>query len=100
MKPTMKKLPVMLTTIALAGQLTHPAAAAAPLVPRTYEGSINITEAFQDQKLQAWLLNSSHLMGAGTDGVLTEEERLAVTQLDLSGLGLTSLAGLEVFPNL
>ena len=39
-------------------------------------------------------------MGAGTDGVLTEEERLAVTQLDLSGLGLTSLAGLEVFPNL
>lgn len=100
MKPTMKKVPVMLTTIALAGQLTLPAVAAVPLAPRTYEGSVNITEAFRDQKLQSWLLNAANLGGAGADGVLTEEERLAVTQLDLSGLGLTSLEGLGAFPNL
>ncbi|WP_209343399.1 hypothetical protein [Flavonifractor sp. AGMB03687] len=100
MKPTMKKVPVMLTTIALAGQLTLPAVAATPLAPRSYEGSINITEAFRDQKLQSWLLNAANLGGAGADGVLTQEERMAVTQLDLSGLGLTSLEGLGAFPNL
>lgn len=100
MKPTMKKVPVMLTTIALAGQLTLPAVAATPLAPRSYEGSVNITEAFRDQKLQSWLLNAANLGGAGADGVLTQEERMAVTQLDLSGLGLTSLEGLGAFPNL
>lgn len=100
MKPTMKKVPVMLTTIALAGQLTLPAVAATPLAPRSYEGSINITEAFRDQKLQSWLLNAANLGGPGADGVLTQEERMAVTQLDLSGLGLTSLEGLDAFPNL
>ena len=100
MKPTMKKVPVMLTTIALAGQLTLPAVAATPLAPRSYEGSVNITEAFRDQKLQSWLLNAANLGGAGADGVLTQEERMAVTQLDLSGLGLTSLEGLDAFPNL
>ena len=96
----MKKVPVMLTTIALAGQLTLPAVAATPLAPRSYEGSVNITEAFRDQKLQSWLLNAANLGGAGADGVLTQEERMAVTQLDLSGLGLTSLEGLGAFPNL
>ena len=100
MKPKVKKLPVMLTTFALAGQLTLPAAALTAVQPRSYEGSINITEVFHDRNLQAWLLNSSNLGGAGADGVLTEEERLAVTQLDLSGLGLTSLDGLGAFPNL
>lgn len=100
MKPKVKKLPVMLTTFALAGQLTLPAAALTAVQPRSYEGSISITEVFHDRNLQAWLLNSSNLGGAGADGVLTEEERLAVTQLDLSGLGLTSLDGLGAFPNL
>ena len=100
MKPTMKKLLVMLTTIALAGQLTLPAAALVPLQGSTEGESVVITQAFPDKKLQAWLLNAANLGGIGSDGVLTEEERLAVTRLDLSGLGLTSLEGLEVFPNL
>lgn len=100
MKPTMKKLPVMLTTIALAGQLTLPAAALVPLQGSAEGESVVITQAFPDKKLQAWLLNAANLGGIGSDGVLTEEERLAVTRLDLSGLGLTSLEGLEVFPNL
>ena len=38
--------------------------------------------------------------GIGADGVLTEEERQAVTSLDLSGMNLTSLEGLEAFPNI
>lgn len=68
--------------------------------PRTYVGDVNITEVFRDQKFQAWLLKSSNLGGVGADGILTEEERQSVTELNLSGLGLTSLEGLEVFPNL
>ncbi len=32
--------------------------------------------------------------------MLTQQERLSVTHLDLSGLNLTNLAGLELFPNL
>ena len=64
MKPKVKKLPVMLTTFALAGQLTLPAAALTAVQPNSYEGSINITEVFHDRNLQAWLLNSSNLLPA------------------------------------
>lgn len=100
MKPYIKKIPVALTAIALVGQLSMPATALAVMQPRTYVGDVNITEVFRDQKFQAWLLKSSNLGGVGADGILTEEERQAVTELNLSGLGLTSLEGLEVFPNL
>ena len=50
--------------------------------------------------LRSWLLNGNNLGGVGADGILTEEERQGVTELNLSGLGLTSLEGLEAFPNL
>ncbi|MDY4661230.1 MAG: leucine-rich repeat domain-containing protein [Pseudoflavonifractor capillosus] len=100
MKPDIKKIPIALTAIALVGQLSMPATALAVMQSRTYMGDINITEVFRDQKFQAWLLKSSNLGGVGADGILTEEERQAVTELNLSGLGLTSLEGLEVFPNL
>ena len=100
MKPNIKKIPVALTTIALVGQLSLPAAALAVVQPRTLDGDVNITEVFRDQKLQAWLLDRSNLNGIGEDGILTEVERQTVTELNLSGLGLTSLEGLEAFPNL
>lgn len=100
MKPIVKKLPVLLTTAALVGQLSAPASALEALQSRSYEGDLNISEVFKDQKLQSFLTNSANLGGIGADGVLTEEERLSVTQLDLSGLGLTSLEGLGAFPNL
>lgn len=100
MKPNPKKIPVALTALALVGQMSLPAAALTLPQPLTYAGDITISEVFQDQKLQAWLLSKSNLNGMGADGILTEQERQAVTELQLSGLGLTSLEGLEVFPNL
>lgn len=100
MKPNPKKIPVALTALALVGQLSLPAAALTLPQPLSYAGDITISEVFQDQKLQAWLLNKSNLNGMGADGILTEQERQAVTELQLSGLGLTSLEGLEAFPNL
>ena len=100
MKPNPKKIPVALTALALVGQLSLPAAALTLSQPLSYAGDITISEVFRDQKLQAWLLNKSNLNGMGADGILTEQERQAVTELQLSGLGLTSLEGLEAFPNL
>ena len=88
MKPNIKKIPVALTTIALVGQLSLPAAALVVVQPRTLDGDVNITEVFRDQKLQAWLLDRSNLNGIGEDGILTEVERQTVTELNLSGLGL------------
>ena len=100
MKPYIKKIPIVLTVVALAGQLSLPAAAITAAQPRTYQGDVAIADVFKDQTLRTWLLNGNHLGGVGADGILTEEERQEVTALDLSGLGLTSLEGLEVFPNL
>lgn len=100
MKLNRKTIPTALTSLALAGQLCLPTAALA--VDRTsyVQGDVTISQAFTDPNLRNWLLNASNLNGAGADGILTEEERQAVTNLDLSGLGLTSLDGLEAFPNL
>lgn len=84
--------------LTMAGQLTLPAAAADQAAP-ALEGDLTITEIFSDQNLRSWL-RSGGLSGIGTDGILTEEERNSVTELDLSGLGLTSLDNLSAFPNL
>ena len=97
MKANKRVLSFALAALTLVGQLTLPAAAAdGP----AWEGDLVIEEVFRDQRLQSWLQNGSNLDGAGADGVLTREEREAVTALDLSGLGLTSLDHLAAFPNL
>lgn len=100
MKPNKKLLSLALAALILSGQLTLPAAALAEVSPAALQGDLNITETFSDQKLQSWLKNAGNLGGIGADGILTEEERNGVTELDLSGLGLTSLDNLSAFPNL
>lgn len=100
MKNSIRRVSITLTGIAIAGQLTLPLTTLAAAYPMVVQGDISITEVFVDQKLQSWLQNSGNLGGIGADGILTQEEREAVTELNLSGLGLTSLEGLDAFPNL
>ena len=78
MKANKRVLSFALAALPLVGQLTLPAAAAdGP----AWEGDLVIEEVFWDQRLQSWLQNGSNLDGAGADGVLTREEREAVTAL-------------------
>lgn len=89
-----------MAALILAGQLTLPATALGGSDTGLLSGDVEITQAFSDAKLIAWLKDARNMNGAGADGVLTLAERQAVTSLDLSGQGLTSLEGLEAFPNL
>ncbi len=100
MHTNLKKITSALTAAALCGQLTFSALAADSSVLPSIEGELSIAETFSDPILQNWLKNKNNLNGIGTDGILTLSERQSVTQLDVSGLGLTSLDGLESFPNL
>lgn len=100
MKPFDRRIPAALTALVLAGQLCLPTAALSATTSASPEGDVSITQAFPDRALQSWLMKQSNLGGMGADGVLTQQERLSVTHLDLSGLNLTSLSGLELFPNL
>ena len=100
MHTNLKKITSALTAAALCGQLTLSALAADSSALPSMEGELSIEETFSDPILKSWLKNKNNLSGIGTDGVLTLSERQSVTQLDVSGLGLTSLDGLESFPNL
>ena len=100
MKPFDRRIPAALTALVLAGQLCLPTAALSLSTAASPEGDVSITQAFPDRALQSWLMKQGNLGGMGADGVLTQQERLSVTHLDLSGLNLTNLAGLELFPNL
>ncbi|MGI6030999.1 MAG: InlB B-repeat-containing protein [Eubacteriales bacterium] len=95
-----KKILAGLTAFLLAGQLMLSAAALAEPWADTIQGEVVISSTFTDPKFQQWLRDPKNLNGVGADGILTEEERLAVKELNLSGLGLSSLEGLEAFPNL
>ena len=53
--------------------------------------------AFPDNTFRAWLLDGRNLNGAGADSLLTEEELAAIQSLDLSGLGIANLDGIQVF---
>lgn len=100
MHTNLKKITSALTAAALCGQLTLSALAADSSALSSTEGELSIEEAFSDPILRNWLKNKNNLSGIGTDGVLTLSERQSITELDVSGLGLTSLDGLENFPNL
>lgn len=100
MKPFDRRIPAALTALVLAGQLCLPTAALSATTSASPEGDVSITQAFPDRALQSWLMKQGNLGDMGADGVLTQQKRLSVTHLDLSGLNLTNLAGLELFPNL
>ena len=100
MKQNNMRLPAAIAALVLAGQLSLPAAVWAADSSAWDAGDLVIQEMIPDQSFRSWLLDGSNLDGAGADGVLTEQERQGVTELDLSGQGLNSLEGLEAFPNL
>lgn len=52
---------------------------------------------FPDEVFRNWLLNPANLNGAGVDGALTRQELAQITHIDVSGQGIQSLKGLEVF---
>ncbi|RHR10543.1 hypothetical protein DWX58_03890 [Pseudoflavonifractor sp. AF19-9AC] len=100
MKLYVRRISAAAAALMLAGQLTLPSAALVQGRTEPLAGDLTISETFSDGKLIAWLKDAHNLNGAGADGILTLAERQAVTSLDLSGQGLTSLEGLAAFPNL
>ena len=72
-------------------------AAKAPLA----EGDVAVdASSFPDAAFRAWVLDPASLRGAGADGVLTREEREAVTGILAKRLGIRDITGIELFPNL
>lgn len=62
------------------------------------QGSVSITEqAFPDQKFRQWLTDSSNIHGYGADGVLTTAELAGISEINVSGIGVRSLQGIEHF---
>lgn len=55
---------------------------------------------FPDAAFRAWLLDGRNLSGAGADSLLTADELAAIQSLDLSGLGIADLEGIQVFTTL
>lgn len=65
------------------------------------EGDIVIDETtFPDKTFREWVQNPANLNGAGSDGVLTLAEREAVTEIVITKKQITSLKGIELFPNI
>lgn len=65
------------------------------------EGDVAINESsFPDPIFRAWVLNAANLDGIGADGILTKEEREAVTGILAKRLGIRDITGIELFPNL
>lgn len=52
---------------------------------------------FPDSAFRSWLLDGRNLSGAGADSLLTADELAAIQSLDLSGLGIADLEGIQVF---
>lgn len=55
---------------------------------------------FPDPVFRQWLLNEANIGGAGADGVLTPEELQSVTEIRVPAMEITSLQGIEFFPEL
>ena len=63
----------LLLAMALAGQLTLPAAAVQGMEqPAVQEGDVVIEETFPDRTFRTWLLDRTNLGGVGADGILTQ----------------------------
>ncbi len=86
-----------LLSVLLAGQLVPLSALAAD----AREGGVTINvENFPDSTFRSWLTNSANLSGAGADSFLSAEELASIRQINVSGLGISSLEGIELFPAL
>lgn len=84
-----------LLCLLLLGQMMvwSPAAAEQPR-----EGDVAISEdTFPDAAFRGWLTDSANLGGAGADGVFTAEEIAQIRSINVSGLNISSLEGIEVF---
>ena len=95
-----KKLLSILLALALLA--SGPASAAGSLTARPAlsgtAAAVEINEMnFPDPVFRAWLTRPDQLGGAGADGQLTPSELAAVTELDLSGLGIADLTGIQNF---
>lgn len=65
------------------------------------EGDIAIDEtSFPDKAFREWVQNPANLNGAGSDGVLTRAEREAIKTIFVKQQQITSLKGIELFPNI
>ena len=86
-----------LLSVLLAGQLVPLSALAAD----AREGGVTINvENFPDSTFRSWLTNSANLSGAGADSFLSAEELASIRQINVSGLAISSLEGIELFPAL
>ena len=64
------------------------------LLPIVVWADVEITETnFPDENFRNWLLSQEY----GTDGVLTDEEIAGIQSIDVSGLDIQSLKGIEFF---
>ena len=78
---------------------------AAILLPATAfsveDGEIAVNEeSFPDPVFREWILDENNIGAVGADGILTKEEREAVTRISVPGMGISSLKGVELFPEL
>lgn len=64
-------------------------------------GAISVDAAhFPDEAFRNWILDAGNLNGAGSDGILTEQERNDIAEIDVTGQGIADLTGLAYFPAL
>lgn len=64
------------------------------------DGVIIDAQTFPDPVFRQWLLDGANLNGMGADGVFTPEELAQITQISVPSLGISSLEGIELFPEL
>lgn len=99
MKQYGQRILALLMAVLLVGQLRGPVVFAMEDV-QALEAEADIAvdqNTFPDEAFRSWILDGNNLNGAGSDGVLTAEERLNIREINVSGQGIHSLKGIEVF---
>ena len=95
MNPKRRCIAAILASALLVLPAAGPAAQA--LEPLLAGGVAIDASTFPDSAFRSWLLDGRNLSGAGADSLLTADELAAIQSLDLSGLGITDLEGIQVF---
>lgn len=95
MNPKRRYIAAILASALLVLPAAGPAAQA--LEPLLAGGVAIDASTFPDSAFRSWLLDGRNLSGAGADSLLTADELAAIQSLDLSGLGITDLEGIQVF---
>lgn len=112
MKQYGQRISALLMAVLLVGQLGSPVAMAMD-ESQNLEADIMVDggqsliadimvdqQTFPDDKFRAWILDGTNLNGAGADGILTAEELANIREINVSGMGIQSLKGIEVFTSL